>query len=143
MFLCFLHWLFGTAGFLPEPARAGGVHSGVHELTRYQPLQQQQEEEVQDGYEGEDGAGHRAAVGPQPPQPPVEGEDVLCCHPVVHLREKTLFKPQTRKDDTLQFRFCNLTEKHHVCNLITLGKQELIFIPFHSFCGKRQSKPVR
>lgn len=51
----------------PLPLRACGVDGEIHDPIRHQPLQEQQEEEVQHGHKRKDGASDGAAVSPQPP----------------------------------------------------------------------------
>ena len=72
----------------PPPLGACGVHGDVHDAVWAEPLEEEQEEEVKDGHEGEDGAGHGATVRPQPEQPSVQGKDLLSHHLVIDLGER-------------------------------------------------------
>lgn len=51
----------------PLLLRACGVDGEIHDPIWHQPLQEQQEEEVQHSHKRKDGASDGAAVSPQPP----------------------------------------------------------------------------
>lgn len=65
---------------------AGCIHCNVNEVIRMEPLQEQQEEEVDDSHEGEDGACDSTTVGAQPPQSSGQRQDRLPACLVIHLQ---------------------------------------------------------